>query len=47
MIDPCPRCKKYGLVIQQSDDSNYKEVRCYCCDYHGWLKNLKSNLITK
>ena len=38
----CPRCQK-PLTIEQQDNSNYKIVKCYFCNYWRYLKhfNLK------
>lgn len=42
----CRRCKTDNCVIQQAEDSFYKEVRCLACDWYIPLKYFNKNILT-
>ena len=35
----CPQCHQNNLIIQQAQDSHYREVFCFNCHFRQWLKN--------
>lgn len=41
----CPQCKKALLVIRQAEDSHFKEVYCYLCNYRCWLSQFNHKTI--
>ena len=38
----CPRCKQEDMMIQQGEDSYYREAYCYHCEKRILLKDLKN-----
>jgi len=41
----CRRCKTDNCVIQQAEDSHFKEIRCWACDWHMPIKYFNKKLI--